>query len=626
MVINKIFVYIYMFLLPLSLQADFANSDIFVTSSIDEYRAYANQPLNGTFTVTHDQSQSVDTSSFLIDNKPIKVEFVQDVKISSNSPLVISYYHFQMPAQPAGLYVLPEGAVKIAGKQYRSIMSSYEVKGGIDNFTNMGSVPSASPPTQIPTPTSTSSSSSSTSSSNSSTSSAANALPSKIILKLEADSGSNKSLYPGQKTKFSYRYFYNTNISLTKEQLPLLEAEGFLKFGDKESKDYTENNMSVREISQIVEAVKSGTFSFGPSVIEGYAYTQNNKGQPSYSSSKLVSEVPAMAVTVLPFPEKGKPPSFNGAIGDFDFMTTLASPANMHVGDEINLNVDITGKGDIVGLSLPDVSRQPGFPGFFRMSDLPPVGSVNADTKHFVLSMRPLVEVKEIPGIAFSFFNPATGDYTTLTSKPIPINVKSVEDASSKASEALENPAVPKPAGNGAPKTYLPKPIEIQGNYSLQTADLYNKIFGTWQVMGMVPFVLALLFYQITLRDYLIRKKNEIKQETSQDVYSDFLQEKKGTSRYYELLDKSLKLKLVESGHISNPDFATEDLPTSGESGEVRAFLNEIEEKRFSKSGELNLAALESRAQVLIKYLDKTTVTPGISRSDPSPSSEDLNG
>lgn len=583
---NKIFGYLFMFLAPLTaLQADFANSDIFVASSIDEYRAYANQPLNGTITVTHDKQDVVDISSFLLNNKPIKVEFVQDVKISSNSPLVISYYHFQLPAQPAGLYVLPEMAVTIAGKQYRSIMSSYEVKEANDNVS-----PSAPPATSIPAQTS---------------APASAAQPSKVILKLEADVGSGKALYPGQKTKFTYRYFYNTNISLTREQLPLLEAEGFLKFGDKESKDYTENNLSVREISQTVEAIKPGTFSFGSSIIEGYAYTQNSKGQPSYSSSKLVSEFPGVTVKVLPFPEKGKPPFFNGAIGDFSFMATLASSPNMRVGDEINLNVDISGKGDIKGVSLPDISQQPGFYGFFRMSDLPPVGIVDADTKHFVISMRPTAQVEEIPSITFSFFNSATGEYKTLKSKPIPINVKPAEEVSSRASETLKTPVVPKQATERSVKTYLPNPIEIQGNYPLQIDDLYNKIFGTWLVLGIVPFALALLFYQITLRNYLDRKKNEIKRITSQDLFNEFLEQEKGSSRYYELLSKSLKLKLAESGKINDPDFLTENLPLNGVSGEVKTFLNEIEKKRFSQAGEISYEDLESRAQGLIEEVDR---------------------
>ncbi|MBA3815137.1 MAG: BatD family protein [Parachlamydiaceae bacterium] len=621
--VNKILAYVFILLMPLSLQADFANSDNFVTANIDENNSYANQPLSGTFTVTHDQNNAVDTSSFVLGTNSIKVEFVQNVKISSNSPIVISYYKFQMPAKPAGLYMLPEASVKIAGKQYRSIMSSYEVKGESNNGANSNSVSPA--PSFAP-------SSSSNSAPKPASPTDPSMPPSKIILKLEADTGVKKALYPRQKTKFTYRYFYNTNISLVTEQLPLLDAEGFLKFGDKEVKDSTENNMSVREISQMVEAIKPGTFTFGPSIIEGYAYTENGSGKPVYSSSKLVSEVPAITLTVKTFPEEGKPPSFNGSIGEFDFRTTLSSSPDIFIGDEISLNVDISGKSDVKDVFLPEISKQPGFSGFFRMSDLPPVGTVKGDTKNFVVSMRPTAEVKEIPSIEFSFFNPETEQFTVLNSKPIPINVISAmekpktplkeekspkkESTSNKenplspvkpseSTENLKNSVPPNSSVNQVAKNYLPNPIEIQANYSLQTADLYNKIFGSWLVLGMIPFGLALLFYQITLRDYLDRIRNQINPETSQDLYTEFLKQNKGSSRYYELLNRSLKLKLVELGEINELGISTESLAGTGASGEVRAFLNDVEEKRFSRDGKLNPVALEATAQTLIEHLNQ---------------------
>lgn len=605
--VNRILALLIVLLSSFSLGADFANSDIFVTSNIDEYRSSANQPLNGTITVTHDKNEVVDTSSFLIGKVPVKVEFVQDVKISSNSPLVISYYHFQMPAQPPGLYMLPEATVVIGGKQYHSIRSSYEVQDdSIDSSHTPSSnsfstqtnsqQPKAVPKPSAPIPSSSMSAQTSTE------------LPSKIILKLEADTGSNKQIYPGQKLTFVYRYFYNTNISLTKEQLPLLEPEGFLKFGDKESKDYTENNMSVREISQTVEAIKPGTFTFGPSVIEGYAYTQNSKGQPAYSSSKLVSEVPELSVTVLPFPDKNKPAFFNGAVGEFDFAASLASTSDIHVGDEIRLNIDISSKGDSSGVSLPDISKQPGFPGFFRMSDLPPVGSVKDGTKHFEVIMRPLVAVKEIPSIAFSFFNPKSGEYTTLKSKPISLSVsdsEKTEEKSQNISKKLSPSEKPKAVNDEAVISSVPKPIEIQGIFNLQAADLYNKMFGTWWALGVIPFALALYFYQKTLRDYLERIKNEVRPETSQELYHEFLQKKKGTPSYYELLNRFLKLKLLEMGKIKDSSILTEDLPITGVCSEVRTFLNEIDEKRFSKSGELILAEVESKAEALMNKMEK---------------------
>lgn len=105
MVKKVLFSLVYMLCFSLFLMAD---GTVYVTSNIDQYSAYEHQPLKGTITVTHNQNDKVDAASFAMDKKPLQVEFIQDVKLSSSSPIVISYYYFQIPSQVAGLYVLPE--------------------------------------------------------------------------------------------------------------------------------------------------------------------------------------------------------------------------------------------------------------------------------------------------------------------------------------------------------------------------------------------------------------------------------------------------------------------------------------------------------------------------------------
>ncbi|WP_206973100.1 hypothetical protein, partial [Vibrio parahaemolyticus] len=78
-------------------------------------------------------------------------------------------------------------------------------------------------------------------------------------------------------------------------------------------------------------------------------------------------------------------------------------------------------------ISLPNIRRQPGFDGFFQMSDLPAVGVLTdqGDAKRFLVMMRPLTEaITQIPGVEFSFFNPENETYSTLQSPPIPIKVR----------------------------------------------------------------------------------------------------------------------------------------------------------------------------------------------------------
>lgn len=564
-----------------------ATSDIYITSAIDEYSAVENQPLKGTITVTHDLSDKVDTSSFLLDKKPLKVEFTQDVKISSSSPIVISYYSFEIPPQPPGLYVLPEVSVKIEGNSYRSVMSSYQVKAAGESRT---SPPSQPPPTQPAQP--------SPPANAPITPSTPKPTPVTPILRLEASVEGNKPIYPGQKAKFVYRFFFNTSIDLTKEVLPLLDAEGFIKDGDKESKDYTQNNLTVSEVSQAVIAGKPGDYPFGPSTIEGYDYSKDSKGKPVYTSSKLTAEAPAMTVTVAPFPNKGKPVSFNGAVGDFQLKTSILSPSDLTVGDEITLSIDISGKGDLNAVKLPDIFSQPGFSGFFRMSDLPPVGTIKGDVKNYVVHMRPLTEaVKEIPSIELSFLDPTTSSYQAVHSKPIPITVKETQSVPVKSLDQQQKaPAIPE-------KGYHPSPIEIQSIFTLSSKDLYNLILGTWWALGIIPFGIALLIYQRTVRDFLEKMQKEVKVKSSNDLLKEALQQPKGSSKYFELLNNALKLRLVENGLTPAADIPNDKIPKEGLPGEVRSFLNEIDENRFAGEKEIAFNDLESKANALFERL-----------------------
>ena len=52
-------------------------------------------------------------------------------------------------------------------------------------------------------------------------------------------------------------------------------------------------------------------------------------------------------------PAEGAPANFNGAVGDYT-MTVTAGPTNVAVGDPITVRVQISGRGALDALTLPD--------------------------------------------------------------------------------------------------------------------------------------------------------------------------------------------------------------------------------------------------------------------------------
>lgn len=541
--------------LPLYILAVQVSADI-------ETEAYENEILKGTISITHQKDESVDTNSFSLNKKNLPVELLKEVQISPGNPLTLSLYRFHLPAQPQGLYALPSISVRVGGKVYQSPMSSYTV---ITKKESSATAPSSS---SLPSPTQEISSPPATSPTTSQT-------PSTPVLRMEARVSGKDSLYPGQRTTLTYLYYFSGNIALTKEVLPLLDAEGFVKIGEKEIKNSSQGSLSVQEISQQVEAVKPGIYTLGPSLIEGRAYTEETPGNPSYSSGKLSAEAPPVKITVNPFPKENQPASFNGAVGHYSFAASLLSSPKVTEGDEMSLALKISGTGNLKNVQAPNLCCQPGYSGFFRLSDLPPSEEIKGDTKTIVVKLQPLNSfIHALPSIEFSFFDPDTASYTTQYSEPIPIQVtpnKNIHpDDQKNAAPSRSSGEAPPPSSTS------PKPIEIETIFSLSKGDLYNKLFGTWWALAIIPAGIGLLIYQYNLQRFLEWKKTQIPPTTSQTLF-DKAFAKPGKCDF-TALEHSLRLALVEAKLLSS----TEDpLPQKGLSGEVKNFWDMLEEKRF---------------------------------------------
>jgi hypothetical protein len=565
-----------LFFIPFELQAQ-GWQEVKVTAEVDQEKLFENQAFKGLISITHDKSLQVDKSSFTVDEKPLSAEFVQDVEVSPPHPLIISYYRFTLPGQPAGLYLLPEVRVNVGGKAYSSIPVTYAVEAASAAEPIHPQKESKSKPKEAKK-------------------------HSTAFLKLQVSTDGTQTLYPGQRFRVSYRYLFNQNIELSEEQLPLLEPQGFVKVGTKEVKSSQEKDVTVQEISQVLEATKPGKYVIPASHISGYVYQTDSFGNVIYQKPALEATEKEMTLTVSPFPAKGKPASFNGAIGPFDhFTASLKSPSSLYVGDKIDLDIEIGGTGQVDNVPLPELCCQPGFSGLFKLSDLPPASELKNQIRHFSVEMRPLTDsIKNVPSIEFSYFMPQEGSYDVLRSESIPIKVSPVPVVPKE-----ESPSPSKKEETAGPKVSTqPAKIEISGNMPMTTADLYNRPFGTWAVLYLIPFGVFGIIFLVTLRRYLLMKKTQVKPKLSQDYFNEALQAPPTSPQFYHLLNKAFRLKLVDKKLIKEAGVNFEDLPASGVVEEVRNFLRSLEEKRFT-GHEKTLGNVQiEEARKLFKKLD----------------------
>lgn len=129
-------------------------------------------------------------------------------------------------------------------------------------------------------------------------------------------------------------------------------------------------------------------------------------------------------ITVLPHPAP-KPEDFNGAVGNLD-MAVDVSASEVKANEAINIKVKISGKGNINLVEAPLID----FPSDFEIYD-PKVNDQTSTTSNgvsgykefdFLVIPRNKGTYKLDP-ISFSYFNPTTKKYKTITSDPININV-----------------------------------------------------------------------------------------------------------------------------------------------------------------------------------------------------------
>ena len=132
-------------------------------------------------------------------------------------------------------------------------------------------------------------------------------------------------------------------------------------------------------------------------------------------------------LVVRPLPQANRPASFAGAIGSGFAIELQASRTVVAVGDPIELTIHVRGDGPLTGLSLPPLAGPEALPeAHFTVPDGSPAGVVDeaGRGKRFAVTARVRsAEVREIPAIAFAYFDPAVGEYRIARSQPIALSV-----------------------------------------------------------------------------------------------------------------------------------------------------------------------------------------------------------
>lgn len=199
-----------------------------------------------------------------------------------------------------------------------------------------------------------------------------------------------------------------------------------------------------------------------------------------------------VTIDVKPLPS-GKPASFSGAVGNFT-MTSSISSDNVKTNDAVTIKVKISGNGNIKLIKNPEVV----FPNDFDIFD--PKTAIDTKTTTAGVSGSKTIEYMaipryagdfEIPAIAFSYFDPQSGTYKTLTSEPYKLHVEQGEGGGSA-------PVVSNFSNKESVK-YLGKDIRYLKTKDFNFIENNDIFFGSFMyyMCYIVPGILFIVFFFI---------------------------------------------------------------------------------------------------------------------------------
>ncbi|MGB0895999.1 MAG: BatD family protein [Flavobacteriaceae bacterium] len=167
---------------------------------------------------------------------------------------------------------------------------------------------------------------------------------------------------------------------------------------------------------------KTGKLTIEPLTIDVVVDVPTNRrdffGGRVYQSVRHKVAAGSRTINVKPFPETGKPASFTGAVGDFDFDVTTTKAA-LKSGESLQAIVKVSGKGNLKLFDLPKLV----VPSSLEVYE--PEHKENVKTN--LLGMSGMISdvytiVPQYKGnypvskLEFSYFNPKTEQYHTVSS------------------------------------------------------------------------------------------------------------------------------------------------------------------------------------------------------------------
>ncbi len=319
-------------------------------------------------------------------------------------------------------------------------------------------------------------------------------------------------------------------------------------------------------------------------------------------------------IDVKPLPLAGRPDGFNGAVGEFQFDVTT-DKTKLDANESLQLTVKVSGKGNLKLFNTPTV-KLPSSLEVYEPEHTEKVtttlngmqGSIS-DTYTIVPQFKGTYPIQPL---SFSFFDPKTEKYRTLTSKEFAIEVENgplTAQGAQKSQDSGRRPVV-------FSKDNF-KYIKLNANLKPISQEPFFQSVLFWSLMGG-PFLLIPLFIVAgkKRRERLADVEGNKLRQANKLAKKYLSEARKNTSNpvaFYEALERALhnylKAKLnIETSEMEKGLISKMLLERQVKAETVENFINLLKSCEFARYASASKTSVEQdyrRSVEVISSIDK---------------------
>lgn len=421
------------------------------------------------------------------------------------------FYFFQVVPHAEGTYVIPSFEVTAGGQKLVTAPLSLRVGAG-------------QPPPSLPAPPSSSLGSSPVTAPPTSNAPSVAAAPAARTATPKPENAGNAvivqmyspttDMYVGQMVPVTIKLYVRGDRQVELHSLPRLLGDAFTLNPPSKNFDQVQETIDgvpykVAIWSTSITPVKTGDFTISTEINLRVAEQARRQRPPGFDDPlfdsiftqyRMVDKTVhsnAQSWKVSALPSEGKPDNFAGAIGDFN-LVVKATPDRVKVGEPINLEMIIEGKGNLDRVNAPTLTSTDGLKTYPPSSKIDPSDDSGVSGKKtFTEAVIPL-KTGTLPSVTFSFFNPELKQYVTrtvdaprvaITDAPAPAIAASSTPAAVASSTTTTTAAKTATDTKANEPALVPIKVEITPFVANFNPVFFNPLFAAVQTIPLVALL-----------------------------------------------------------------------------------------------------------------------------------------